>query len=64
VRDPRAGFKNADAVIVMNNNRAFAELDVRSLLAKSSRPVLFFDSWALYNRDEIEEVKGAEYRRL
>ena len=64
VRDPQAGFKNADAVIVMNNNRAFAELDVRSLLAKSSRPVLFFDSWALYNREEIEKVKGAEYRRL
>lgn len=58
------GFHNADAVVVMNNHPDFESVDIRGLLAKTKKPVLFFDTWSLYDSDEVEKVKGVEYRRI
>jgi len=64
VSDIKKGFEGADAVIIMNNNPAFEDLDVRGLLRSANKPVLFFDTWGLYKKEEVEKVGGAEYRRL
>lgn len=64
VADLEKGFEGADAVVVMNNNPAFEALSPRKFLRLSARPVLFFDSWALYNKAEVAKAKGVEYRRL
>ena len=58
------GFKDADAVVVMNNHLDFETLDIRGLLAKAKNPVLFFDTWSLYDADEVKKVKGVQYRRI
>lgn len=58
------GFKDADVVAVMNNHPDFEALDIRGLLAKAKTPVFFFDTWSLYDVDEVGKVKGVEYRRL
>ncbi len=58
------GFKDADAVVVMNNHPDFETLDIRGLLAKAKNPVLFFDTWSLYDADEVKKVKGVTYHRL
>ena len=64
VSDIKKGFEGADAVIIMNNNPDFEDLDVRGLLRSANKPVLFFDTWGLYKKEEVEKVGGAEYRRL
>ena len=58
------GFQHADVVVVMNNHPDFETLDIRGLLAKAKHPVLFFDTWSLYDADEVKKVKGVHYRRL
>ena len=58
------GFKDADVVVVMNNHPDFESLDIRGLLAKTKKPVLFFDTWSLYDADEVKKVKGVQYRRI
>jgi UDP-N-acetyl-D-mannosaminuronic acid dehydrogenase len=58
------GFKDADVVVVMNNHPDFEALDIRGLLAKTKKPILFFDTWSLYDADEVKKVKGVQYRRL
>ena len=58
------GFDQADVVAVMNNHPDFDSLDIRGLLLKAKKPVLFFDTWSLYDADEVRKVKGVHYRRL
>lgn len=58
------GFDNADAVVVMNNHPMFGDLDMRTLLARANKPVLLYDTWALYDPEEVKKVKGVHYKRL
>ena len=58
------GFQNADAVLVMNNHPALKELPVRALMAKAHIGAALFDTWALYNKEEVLKTKGILYRRL
>ena len=58
------GFEQADVVVVMNNHPDFETLDIRGLLAKAKHPALLFDTWSLYDADEVKKVKGVHYRRL
>lgn len=64
VTDIGAGFDKAHAVIVMNNNQAFEDLDIRSMLKFTAKPTFLFDTWGLYNKEEIKKVRGVEYKRL
>jgi len=64
VRRVEDGFQNADAVLVMNNHLALAELPVRSLMGKAHIGAALFDTWALYNKEEILKTKGISYKRL
>ena len=62
--DLKDSFANADAVVVMNNNPIFEDLNLRQLLALADNSVLLFDTWGLYKEDEIKKIKGVEYKRL
>lgn len=64
VSDLEKGFADADAVIVMNNNPAFEELNIRGLLAQANKPCFLFDTWGLYEKDEVTKVRHARYKRL
>jgi UDP-N-acetyl-D-mannosaminuronic acid dehydrogenase len=58
------GFLNADVVVVMNNHPALEELPVRVLMGKAHIGAALFDTWALYNKEEVLKTKGISYRRL
>jgi UDP-N-acetyl-D-mannosaminuronic acid dehydrogenase len=58
------GFKDAAAVIVMNNHRSYSDLDLFSLLSHMQRPGLFVDSWHLFIRREVEQIEGITYEGL
>ncbi len=64
VTDLAKGFAGADAVIIMNNNPAFEELAIRPLLALANKPCLFFDTWGLHSKADVEKVKHIRYKRL
>ncbi len=64
VKDLKAGFAKADVVFVGTNHPDFEALNIRQLLSLSERPVLLFDSWGLFNKEEVSKIKGVQYRRL
>lgn len=58
------GFKDADAVIIMNNHEAHGELDIVRLLRKVRKGALFYDTWALHNPAEVAKVAHVHHKRL
>ena len=64
VSDLNGGFSGADAVVVMNNNPAFKDIDIRAMLKSTSKPTFLFDTWGLYKKEEVQKVKGIHYKRL
>lgn len=64
IKNIKAGFSQADVIVVMNNNPAFSELNIRQLLALAKKPVFLFDAWGIYSKEETEKVEGVVYKRL
>ena len=55
------GFKNADAVFVMNNHPSYEDWNLLSLLDTMKKPGLFVDGWSMFRMDEIARVGGISY---
>ena len=55
------GFKDADAVLIMNNHQNYADLNIYKLLKKINKPSLFLDSWQIFEPLEIEGISGVSY---
>jgi len=58
------GFSNAHCALIMNNHQSYRSIDILGLLEKMRKPALFFDSWHLFPKDEIQRVKGITYGTL
>lgn len=64
VNDVMDGFKEADAVLIMNNhfqNNRFNVLDALNLMKKGA---LFFDGWNMFQPKEIEKINGVRYATM
>ena len=55
------GFKNADAVLIMNNHQNYAKLNIYKLLKKINKPTLLLDSWQIFDPSEINSINGISY---
>ena len=55
------GFKDADAVFVMNNHPSYEDWNLFSLLETMNKPGLFFDGWSMFRVDEVDRVEGLSY---
>jgi len=64
VRDIARGFEKADAVLLLTNHPHFETISARKLLEASSKPVLFYDTWGVFDKNEIAKIKGVYYKRL
>jgi len=53
------GFQDADCVIFMNNHNSFLDLDIKTLLLKTSKPCIFVDCWSMFKK--IENENGIIY---
>ena len=62
--DIRKGFDRADVILIMNNNPDFEKIEMRRYLNFSRSPILFFDAWHLFHKEEIEKVSGVIYKTL
>ena len=58
------GFKNADAVLIMNNHKSFQEIDLTSLAQKMKKPSIFIDTWKVFDPLEVKQIKGLFYGGL
>ena len=58
------GFKDAHAVLLLNNHPDFAKIDVYSLLEKMKKPGLFLDAWYFFLPKEIRRVENIIYEGL
>ena len=45
----------------MNNNKRYEDLNILSLLKSTNKPLLFYDSWQLFDPLEIKNFKGIIY---
>lgn len=64
VDDMKKGFKGADAVIIMNNHEELASQKLQVMLRDCNPDAMFFDTWALHNKDDIAKIDGISYHRL
>ena len=55
------GFQDADAILILNNHRSHANIDLFDLLKRTSRPCLFLDGWRAFNPEDVREVEHVEY---
>ncbi len=52
------GFKDAAAVIIMNNHRSYSDLNINSLLASMNKPAVFYDGWNVFPAQDMQSVPG------
>ncbi len=64
VNNLEVGARNADAMVVLNSNPHFQEIEIRKYLALSRKPTLLFDGWGVFNQDDTAKIKGVHYKRL
>ena len=58
------GFAGADAVIFMNNHRAYTLIDLPNLAVSMNRPSVIYDGWRLFDRRLLEGVDSVYYGGL
>jgi nucleotide sugar dehydrogenase len=58
------GFKDADIIVIMNNNPLYSELDIVTLLNHTNKKCLLFDGWSIFEPKEVLKVKGIVYQGL
>lgn len=57
VTDPRKGFLNANAVILMNDHRVIKNLDIASLIKLAKKPLFIFDAWGLHEKTDWDNLE-------
>ena len=60
----KEGFKKADAVIIMTNNKNFNELTNQMYLDSMNKPSIFLDTWHIFDPIELKQFKGINYYGL
>ncbi len=55
------GFRDADAVFVMNNHPSYEDWDLYALLKLMHKPGLFFDGWKMFHEEEILRIPSIGY---
>ena len=51
-------FINSDAVIIMINHPMYSDIDIIDLISRRNNPIVFMDSWNLYQRGEFSEEQN------
>jgi UDP-N-acetyl-D-mannosaminuronic acid dehydrogenase len=55
------GFRDSDAIFIMNNHRSFSNLRIFELTASMNQPALFFDGWHIFRPSDIRSIPGIIY---
>ncbi len=55
------GFRNADAIFLMNNHDSFYNLDIYNLLKNTNKDCIFFDGWHFFEPSKIKMIRKTKY---
>jgi len=55
------GFHGADVVIIMTSHKSHKNLDIKELVSKSNKPLIFVDCWNLYDKEKIQSLGNIIY---
>ena len=55
------GFAGADCVVVLNNHRSYAQMDIYNCLTLMSRPAVYCDCWHIFSPDDVKQIEGVTY---
>ncbi|OGV38831.1 MAG: hypothetical protein A2X48_18300 [Lentisphaerae bacterium GWF2_49_21] len=58
------GFRNADAVFIMNNHRSYLHWNIEKLVVKMNKPAIFFDSWYVFAERNMAQYKDIIYTSI
>ena len=58
------GFRDADIVLIMNNNYRYHNLDIERLIGLMKTGALFYDSWHIYDPGLIRDLNLVSYESL
>ncbi len=61
VDTPEEGFRNADAVFVMNNHHSYRAWNFEELLPLMSTPAVLYDGWHMFHDRNIGAHNGVTY---
>jgi len=57
----KEGFKNADAVFIMNNHQSYANIPIFKYIDLMNSPALFYDAWQTYPVSDLNSIPGIIY---
>ena len=55
------GFKNADAVFIMNNHRSYLHWNIEKHLFSMNKPAVFYDSWYMFSERNMAQYTDIMY---
>jgi len=58
------GMTDADAVLFLNNNRYYEDVNIVDAVKKMSEHPIIFDGWNLYRPDEVTSIRPSVYMNL
>ncbi len=64
VLSPKAGFKNADCALILNNHNSYRNLDIFNLAKSMRKPGFLFDGWGICNKAELASLSHITYAGL
>lgn len=52
------GFKNADAVVILNNHRTYQDINIHKMFSLMNQPAVFIDTWHAFAPPEVKKYPG------
>lgn len=60
----KGAFKNADAVVILNNHKSYSQINLTKMLALMNKPAVFIDTWNNFNPLQIKQHNDVLYGGL
>jgi UDP-N-acetyl-D-mannosaminuronic acid dehydrogenase len=55
------GFRNADAVVFLNNHQSYHNIDIFHYTSLMKKPAVFIDTWHLFEPLDVKSIDGIVY---
>lgn len=57
----KEGFRNADAVVILNNHNSYRDINIFELTKLMKKPAVFIDTWHICEPLDVKRIEGIVY---